>query len=588
MKKISNKNKVALDSFIFPSKNLPPCFSNEKLFDKINEIYAEYDSLEQVLTENFNFDGTKITEFCGYKDSNYGMKKGVEPLNVNIAKPNGANRILSVSNPLVLLPLHFYVRYYVDQILNEQSDENDNFLSSSKFSYESGFIFRNIEDYDNFEFEEYCNVVQSNYKTTLLNNQKICDGKYFHLSIDISNFFNNIYTHTISWNLTNNQNKYIFDNLDILNRTLNCNETKGLVIGPYTSSLFSEILLSKIDRLLVPLCCDKDVSYTRFCDDFDFYCDSKDVLFNDILVAVSENLSKFKLDLNMNKLKLEEFPFVSLNTIQKKNVFLLLKRIEENDCENCLELVEDIMNEINNAIKIKYSNCNYLLIFLTSLFSTDKVKDISFDSDSIEILMDFLMNMMFKHNMIISAASNFILCLFNIVDIDKERMLVKWIKKHNTRENHIKEITEVWLSYLIIILEQKNDLFDKYMLSIMKKSTLGSILSFEYFYKNNLLKTYKTEIKDYLNTIKSELSVRFELDWKSAGYYTKYWLLFYTNSIRWKIHLEKGFGDTIFSDMMVSKLVGNDSLSKKLNLFKKFFDKDVEFLVFDNEFLVKK
>ena len=173
MKKISNKNKVALDSFIFPSKNLPPCFSNEKLFDKINEIYAEYDSLEQVLTENFNFDGTKITEFCGYKDSNYGMKKGVEPLNVNIAKPNGANRILSVSNPLVLLPLHFYIRYYVDQILNEQSDENDNFLSSSKFSYESGFIFRNIEDYDNFEFEEYCNVVQSNYKTTLLNNQKI-------------------------------------------------------------------------------------------------------------------------------------------------------------------------------------------------------------------------------------------------------------------------------------------------------------------------------------------------------------------------------------------------------------------------------
>ena len=582
MDNTNKKNNVVLESFIFPTRHLPPCFTNELLFNKLPEIYDEYLDLNEILNENFVFNGKKITDFKGYNDNIYGLKKGVEPLNFNISKPNGANRIMTVANPLVLIPLHFYIIDNNIEILAEQSNENEKFLSSSKYFFEQGFIFRNFDDYENFEWETYTNIVQSNYKSTLLNKQKISNGKYYHLSIDISNFFNNIYTHTISWNLVNDRNKHIFDNMDILNRTLNCNETKGLVIGPYTSSLFSEIILSKIDNLILPFCEEKDVSYTRFCDDFDFYCDSKDILSNETIIFISEQLSRFKLDLNMNKLKLEEFPFVSLNTIQNKSLFLLLKRLEENSYENSLELVEDIINEINNSIKIKYSNCNYLLTILTSLFSSDKVNDILIDSDSAEVLLDYLVNMFFKQNMITKAACNFILCLFNVVDVDKEKMLIKWIKKRNARENYIKEITEVWLSYLIIKLNLQNDIFDTYMLSMLNKSTLGANLSMEYFWCNSLIVKYKSEIKSYLKKIKEELLTRFDSNWKQAGYYTKYWMLFYTNCVRWKIHEEKGFGDTIFYNMVINDLIHNDStLEKKLNLLNKLYEKNVEFLTFD-------
>ncbi|UKI27162.1 MAG: hypothetical protein L6V91_00270 [Bacilli bacterium] len=56
-----------------------------------------------------------------------------------------------------------------------------------------------------------------------------------------------------------------------MNRTLNRNETKGIVIGPYTSSLLSEIIISKVDRNIIQKCKEKDISFVRFCDDYDFF-----------------------------------------------------------------------------------------------------------------------------------------------------------------------------------------------------------------------------------------------------------------------------------------------------------------------------
>lgn len=572
---------VVKESFVFPTKHLPNCFTNLNLYDKLDDIYNSYDNIEEILNDNFILKAGKIKEFEGYNDNIFGLKKGTEPIDLYISKPNGANRIISVVNPLVLISLHYYINKYHEEILEEQVNATDNYDSSSRFSFEEGQFIR-LYDYDEVPtMLDYANVVQPNYQYNLLNKQKICDGKYYHLGVDINNFFNSIYTHTISWNLKNDANKIIFDNLDVLNRTLNRNETKGIVIGPYTSSLFSEIILSKVDRNIIQKCKEKDISFVRFCDDYDFYSDSKESLENDTRLLISESLSNYKLDLNMNKMKLEEFPFISLNTIQNKNVFLLMKRIEENAYEDKLEFIEDVMNEINNSVKIKYSNCKYLLKILTTKIKKNVITKDYFDNDTAEILLDFLINMMFKQNMISPDAFNLIVEIFNLTELDKDRIIIKWIKKRNSRISHIKEITDIWLSYLIIKLNICNDESTKYMLVIMSKSDLGAILSFEYFNKNNLLGVYKRQIKEYLTNIKKELIKRYSNDWKKASYYSKYWLLFYTNCISWKIHTKQGFKNTILFETDLNNIMQDVKLKKKLNLFKIMLDNDVKFIHFE-------
>lgn len=572
---------VVKESFVFPTKHLPNCFTNLNLYDKLDDIYNSYDNIEEILNDNFILEAGKIKEFEGYNDNIFGLKKGTEPIDIYISKPNGANRIISVVNPLVLIPLHYYINKYHEEILEEQVNATDNYDSSSRFSFEEGQFIR-LYDYDEVPtMLDYANVVQPNYQYNLLNKQKICDGKYYHLGVDINNFFNSIYTHTISWNLKNDANKIIFDNLDVLNRTLNRNETKGIVIGPYTSSLFSEIILSKVDRNIIQKCKEKDISFVRFCDDYDFYSDSKESLENDTRLLISESLSNYKLNLNMNKMKLEEFPFISLNTIQNKNVFLLMKRIEENAYEDKLEFIEDVMNEINNSVKIKYSNCKYLLKILTTKIKKNVITKDYFDNDTAEILLDFLINMMFKQNMISPDAFNLIVEIFNLTELDKDRIIIKWIKKRNSRISHIKEITDIWLAYLIIKLNICNDESTKYMLVIMSKSDLGAILSFEYFNKNNLLGVYKRQIKEYLTNIKKELIKRYSNDWKKASYYSKYWLLFYTNCISWKIHTKQGFKNTILFETDLNNIMQDVILKKKLNLFKIMLDNDVKFIHFE-------
>ena len=531
-----NELRTVLEAFVFPSKHLPNCFNNNNLVNELDSIYSEYGSVESLLEDCFIIENNTIKTFDGYTDKIMGIKKGVEPLHFNISKPNGANRTMSIVNPVVLIPLHFYINKYNEEILKEQFKDEENYSSSSRFHYDEGNFIRYV-DYDG-------NPIEETY--------------------------------------ADEKNKRLFDNFDILNRTLNGNETKGITIGPYTSSLFSEIILSKVDRAILDDCKKNNVNFTRFCDDYDFYSDSKDKLENDVRLTISESLSKYKLDLNMNKMKLEEFPFISLNTIQNKSVFLLMKRIEENDYgDNKLEFIEDIMNEINNSLKIKYSNCNYLLKFIISKIKKGIITKDYFDLDTAEILLDFLINMSFKYNMICSECFNLISEIFNLIDVDRERIILKWIVKRNSRKSHIKEIIDIWLSYLIIKYNVYNNDVDCFMLEIMNKSCVCSILSLEYFLNNNLLKKYKDNIKELLNNIKINLENRFGNDWKKASYFSKYWLLFYTNSIRWKIDRIDGFKDTILKDINLDNIIKDKELSKKYNLFKVMKDKNVEFFSFE-------
>lgn len=98
-------------------------------------------------------------------------------------------------------------------------------------------------------------------------------GDYSHVvSCDISDFYNQIYLHTVenqlaSCSLPNQLQKAIKELL----LSLNANSSRGLPIGPHTTHLLAELSLVPIDKSLRL----QGIPYKRYVDDFVFFCNSE-------------------------------------------------------------------------------------------------------------------------------------------------------------------------------------------------------------------------------------------------------------------------------------------------------------------------
>lgn len=153
------------------------------------------------------------------------------------------------------------------------------------------------------------------------------EQKYaFMMKMDIASCFYNIYTHTISWAVKDkaqakmHADKEAFENsFDKLIRSANYNETNGILVGPEVSRIFAEIILSKIDVLVLSelrkgsnvlksLQVGKDYEVRRYVDDYFIYANSNETL-DRILSVYKEQLEYYKLYINESKLEYISRPF---------------------------------------------------------------------------------------------------------------------------------------------------------------------------------------------------------------------------------------------------------------------------------------
>lgn len=168
----------------------------------------------------------------------------------------------------------------------------------------------------------------SKFKVSLEDNIDISMGYLFKLTIDINNFYNSIYTHIITWavcgkeeakkvlykqpvdiNTTNDYDKA--DRFDRLIRGMKGNETNGIITGPFTSRIFSEIILCKLDQELRA----KEYVFYRYVDDFSIYFRNRHEA-ESAIMDIQQILSKYNLHVNFSKVKIEEFPFNIMRDIK--------------------------------------------------------------------------------------------------------------------------------------------------------------------------------------------------------------------------------------------------------------------------------
>jgi hypothetical protein len=135
--------------------------------------------------------------------------------------------------------------------------------------------------------------------------------------IDITNFYNSIYTHTIAWAWCGDRYKALADSnfnytgsrIDKLIQYSNDKRTNGIPVGPVLSDLIVEIILSERDTFITQKIKQKGINFlaTRFKDDYRILCNSQEE--SDIIIRIIiDALNEFNLQVNEGKTKTVSLP----------------------------------------------------------------------------------------------------------------------------------------------------------------------------------------------------------------------------------------------------------------------------------------
>ena len=154
-------------------------------------------------------------------------------------------------------------------------------------------------------------IFQMNYKN-LSNDGTPQDEliKYSRYKVvaDIANCFPSIYTHAIPWAIqgkatSKRGNKHWSNDIDKKIRNMKYGETSGILIGPHASNVISEIILCRIDSVLV----NEGFQYFRCIDDYTCYCKTKEEA-ERFLSCLNKQLKEYELAINHKKTQITQLP----------------------------------------------------------------------------------------------------------------------------------------------------------------------------------------------------------------------------------------------------------------------------------------
>lgn len=140
-------------------------------------------------------------------------------------------------------------------------------------------------------------------------------GRRFVLQTDIGRFYPSVYTHSLSWAVHGKEKakekgfgtkyNYFGNALDLYSRNAQDRQTVGIPVGPDTSLVLAELIMSRLDRHLISL--GYGHSIVRYVDDIEISFSTRTEA-EEALVQIDEYLSSFELTLNPLKTNIIELP----------------------------------------------------------------------------------------------------------------------------------------------------------------------------------------------------------------------------------------------------------------------------------------
>lgn len=271
----------------------------------------------------------KKTGLKMYKDRSFSC------VSYRLTRNNNAPRIIKIPHPIAYFRLCEEIRINWKEIIKKIGEIDDYAETSMVIPKPNNLNNRlvSMKSYDKRDDEKFLILDKSFNKKYLIH-------------IDIANCYPSIYSHSVAWALVRHQEakdnmddktKW-YNKLDFAIRSMQRNETVGIPIGPDTSSLISELVLSRVDKSL------DGYEYLRFIDDYRCYCKSQEEA-DEFIRKASRELEKYHLRLNPKKTKIVALPtpidedWVSALR-QYSSKFLRKNKYKENDINSLSEFID--------------------------------------------------------------------------------------------------------------------------------------------------------------------------------------------------------------------------------------------------------
>lgn len=178
---------------------------------------------------------------------------------------------------------------------------------------------------------------------------------------DISKCFPSMYTHSLAWAIhgkakaKKNRNDLNLEGnlLDKACQILSDNQTNGIAIGPHSSNIISEIVLTKVDLVIQKK---GYINYKRNIDDYTFYAQSY-LEAEAFLRELSMALRDFELYLNDKKTLIETVPqMASVDWINKLNSFKFSSSdLRYSEIRSFLDLALSLAKKTGSSAVINYA-----------------------------------------------------------------------------------------------------------------------------------------------------------------------------------------------------------------------------------------
>lgn len=145
--------------------------------------------------------------------------------------------------------------------------------------------------------------------------KKLYQNNLFEIRLDIQSFFDSVYTHSVAWAMhtkavakKNKRDNTLAGNLiDSCLQNLNSGQTNGILVGNALSRIVSEIILCSVDKEINSRI--GGINYLRYVDDYYIFVNSSSQI-NNVLATFRQELARYELMLNENKLQINESPFI--------------------------------------------------------------------------------------------------------------------------------------------------------------------------------------------------------------------------------------------------------------------------------------
>jgi len=440
------------------------------------------------------FTSRQFGQWVRKKGINTYKSRSFSTIRYRLTRNNNAPRIIEIPHPIAYFRLCEEIKDNWSELIQKFGEIDDYAERSMVIPKPSNLNKRLVSmmSYDKRDDEKFLILDKS-------------AGKKYLVHADIANCYPSIYSHSVSWALVGHQEakdnsddktKW-YNKFDFAIRSMQRNETVGIAIGPDTSSLISELILSRVDKEL------EKYEYIRFIDDYRCYVKSQEDA-DEFVRKLSKELERYHLRLNPKKTKIIELPTPidadwvrSLREYSTK--FLKKKKFSADDVNTLSEFIDlsiRLSKEHPSDSPLRYS----VKILASKRFMDEK---------SLTFVLMYLSRICFIYPYFIDV-------LDDLLKRNKKRIkgdIVEILKKEvNTlTKEHIKySRSDVALWGLTIALKHDIELDDFEAYSdqlIADRDCLPTFMCYRYAKK----KGFKTD--KYFNLIDQLIKEKLEEDW---------------------------------------------------------------------------